>query len=432
MAAVFHPPESNSDLPKLAGQELARVSSNPKLHKSKVLKRLLAYLLECALSDRPVTEYTLAYELLGLSPAEFHPYTNPYVRVHMSLLRKRLRLIYAEGQASELILHIPSGSFCLKVERISLAQSRLNRAFSQAKLLAESRYIEELTEAVALFETILESQPAFASGWNHLCWAHISLAGHGGPPATHWKAARSAAAQANLLEPESSETLCSLASVAGLYDLDWSLCHSYFARALKLSGNGVMSFQWYHAFMVASGSLSQLLNEFESALNQFDMPPRSLQQNYGICLHLSGRFEQAEVELKRSTVLFPDEISSWFWLAVQHALQVSPIECLKSLSKAVSISRDRSVGKLFSSTKLSIQKQSLRRAVKQDGSASDMSLFFSSMVLRRSSVAISAAMRMVEARNPLAFILLRSPLLARLSHLPGYGLLFDTARIPRP
>lgn len=85
------------------------MSPNPNLRKRKVLKRLI----ECALSDDLVTESTLANELFGLSPVEFHPDTNPYVRVHMSLLRKRLSLIYAEGPASERTAQAPSARFAV-------------------------------------------------------------------------------------------------------------------------------------------------------------------------------------------------------------------------------------------------------------------------------------------------------------------------------
>jgi hypothetical protein len=39
---------------------------------------------------------------------------------------------------------------------------------------------------------------------------------------------------------------------------------------------------------------------------------------------------------------------------------------------------------------------------------------------------------MLDARNPLSFILLRSPLVARLSILPDYPQLFTSAGLPPP
>ena len=93
----------------LAEAELARLSAHKLFRKSQVLQRLLRFLLDAALNEREVTESLLADELLGIGEDEFHPYTNSYVRVNTSLLRKRLAAYYRETAPVRVRLHLPQG-----------------------------------------------------------------------------------------------------------------------------------------------------------------------------------------------------------------------------------------------------------------------------------------------------------------------------------
>jgi tetratricopeptide (TPR) repeat protein len=418
--------------PLLAARELDRLLADPLFSKSKLLQRLLRLLVDCALRNTPVTESFLAFELLGLEEQDFHPYTNPYVRVNTSLLRKRLRQYYARETPVDVIFHLPSGGFSLRIEAAYSMDAQWKRLFSQARLLSDSRYTEELSEAVTLLESVLQLKPDFAPAFARLASVHVSMAGHGAPPALHMDAARAAAARALELAPDSWEALCGAASVAGLGDHNWTLAAELFDRALAIPGNHVVPHPWFQAHMLATGRLSELLQLMERALPEYDLPPRNLQQNYGICLHIASRFPEAEAEMLRTSVLFPDDYSVWVWLAIQHWLCGAPARTLDALSRAVLASRHRMPGQLIASAMQTIRGKGRGTPPQIAGTAAEMSTLIASMVLGHHRAAFDALFRMLDARNPLSFILLRSPLVARLSILPDYPQLFTSAGLPPP
>jgi hypothetical protein len=135
-----------------ASRELERLLADALFRRSESLQRLLRLLVERALAGERVTEVFLAERLLGLSPQEFHPYTNSHVRVNVSLLRKRLRQFYEREVPGGVIFRLPRGEFSLRIEAAGQRETEWKRLLSQARLLADSRYIEELAEAARLYE----------------------------------------------------------------------------------------------------------------------------------------------------------------------------------------------------------------------------------------------------------------------------------------
>ena len=134
----------------------------------------------------------------------------------------------------------------------------------------------------------------------------------------------------------------------------------------------------------------------------------------------------------RTSVLFPDDYSVWVWLAIQHWLCGAPARTLDALSRAVLASRHRMPGQLIASAMQTIRGKGRGAPPPIAGTAAEMTTLIASMVLGHHRAAFDALFRMLDARNPLSFILLRSPLVARLSILPDYPQLFTFAGLPPP
>ena len=412
--------------------ELERILADPLFSKSKLLQRLLRLLVNCAEQNLPVTESFLARRLLGLDERDFHPYSNSYVRVIASLLRKRLRQYYARESPIGAILHLPVGGFSLRIEPAHTIDSQWKRLLSQARLLADSCYVEELAEAVALLERIISIKPDFAPAFARLATAHLSLAAHGAPSMPHLQSAVQAAARAIEFAPDSWESLTSAASIAGLVNLEWTHATALFERALAIPGNHVAAHPSFHAYMVAIGRLTELLPLMERSLSESEFPLRALQRNYGICLHIASRFNEAESEMQRTAILFPDDYTVWSWLAIQFWMRDSPDKAIDALNRGVLTARDRMPGQLMASIIESLHGRHTCSSSSLDGSIAELPTVVACAFLGDAETAVAAMCRMAVARNPLIFLLLRSPFIGRLSVSPEFPEVFHSLGIPLP
>lgn len=421
--------DSSSELTVLAGRELERLLADQLFRRSESLRRLLRLLVERALSREPVTEVFLAERLLGLSPQEFHPYTNAHVRVNVSLLRKRLRQFYEREVPGGVIFRLPRGEFSLRIEAAGRREAQWKRLLSQARLLADSRYIEELVEASRLYESVLEEKPDFGPALGGLAGVYLSMAGHGAPPGPLVERARAAGRRGLAVAPGSWEAICGAAAVAGLCDHDWEEALRLYDRALGLAGHLVSVDPWFQATMLAVGRTKTLLELMEGALGECAVAPRALQQNYGICLHLARRFGEAEVELRRTTVLFPDDYSAWIWLAIQYWLGGERERVREALEGGVRATRGRMPGQLLAEVGRTLREPDGEWPGPRDGSGADLGVMVAAMMRDRPEEALEALGRMLSAGNPLGFVVLRSPLAGRLAAVPGYGRLFGGVKL---
>ena len=116
--------------------------------------------------------------LLGLAEDAFHPYANSYVRVNTSLLRRRLSAYYQENTASRIRFHLPLGSFRLRLVVSNPSQERWRRDFGRAKLLATSRYVDELEVAPERIEKVVAERPGFAPAYALKSSIHLMIGGN--------------------------------------------------------------------------------------------------------------------------------------------------------------------------------------------------------------------------------------------------------------
>jgi hypothetical protein len=98
--------------------EVDRILQSEEFRNSEVIRRLLIYLTEQAVSGAAdhLKEYTVAVEGLG-KPASYDPQHNSAVRIQVGRLRQKLAEYYrAEGKDDEVIVTLPKGRFRLTCE----------------------------------------------------------------------------------------------------------------------------------------------------------------------------------------------------------------------------------------------------------------------------------------------------------------------------
>jgi hypothetical protein len=98
--------------------QVERILQSEEFRSSEVVRRLLLYLMEKAISGEAdqLKEYTVAIEGLG-KPSSYDPQHNSTVRIHVGRLRQKLAEYYREeGKDDEIIVHLPKGRFKLTCE----------------------------------------------------------------------------------------------------------------------------------------------------------------------------------------------------------------------------------------------------------------------------------------------------------------------------
>jgi tetratricopeptide (TPR) repeat protein len=421
------PPE----LPQLAQAELARLCAHKQFRRSLALQRLLAFLVDAELNHVVPTEALLAQSLLGLDGSTFHPYTNSHIRVNMLQLRKRLAACYNDLPPSPLRFHLPHGSFRLRLELTPPSNETWRRAWSQANLLSGSRYVDDLETALQRIDQVLTERPRFAPAYALRSHCHLRIGSHGGDPVPSARLAREAAAQAANLDPEAWESLAATAHIAGPLDFQWDHALALYSQAAAISSNEVWASPWYQVTLIALNQLDLCLQQMKQALIEHDLPPRSLQQNYGAVLHLAGRFDEAEEELAQTAEVFPTDFSPWLWRGIQALAQGRRAKALVYLAQGVVASHGRVPGTVIQAGFDFLRTGQYVAPAAHVGGCVECSTIVTSSA-NGTEEAIGALGRMIDARNPITAVYIRLPLLARYHHHPRFLALFDRMGIPGP
>jgi hypothetical protein len=414
-----------------AREEFARILNHRLFARGGKLKALLSHLLEAELAGQTLTETELAVISTG-DPENFHPLLHSHVRVDMHRLRAKLAEYYRNNSSGKVRLLLPIGSLRLRIEPIAANNEPWRRTLSQARLLADSRYLDKIAIALNLIEEVLAAKPDCGPAYalkTHCCLWQVS---YGENPCAFHAAARESARRALDCGPAAWDSLAASASVSALLDWDWDAADRFFAAASAMPGNKVVADPWYQVTQIANNRIGPLVSQMREALSGFAVPPLSMQQNFGATLHLAALWEEAEFELRQTTVLFPDEFSPWTWLSQQAAVHGNRVKSAQHLARAILVSRGRLPGTYLQTIRTALLTGRWQLLQPARGGVQEFALVSSSAVLNRPDAALAALERMLDARNPLAFVLLRAPLQRYLHPNPRFLALFDRAGIPHP
>ena len=117
--------EDKVEQSEILQSQISRILHSDEFRSCEVLRRLLAYLAEKAVSGEAdqLKEYVIAIEGLG-KPSSYDPQHNSAVRIQVGRLRQKLAEYYrGEGKDDEIIVDLPKGRFRLICQhRQSLAE----------------------------------------------------------------------------------------------------------------------------------------------------------------------------------------------------------------------------------------------------------------------------------------------------------------------
>ncbi len=94
-------------------QELANILATPAFRNSQLRSRFLSYVVNCTLAgdERSLKEYVIGCEVFS-RPTSFDPRLDSVVRVHATLIRKKLQAYYEVNGSNALVrITIPPGSY---------------------------------------------------------------------------------------------------------------------------------------------------------------------------------------------------------------------------------------------------------------------------------------------------------------------------------
>jgi len=415
---------------------LRRMLEHPQFSRTKVLKSLLHYLVECALENATISESAIASAVFEIPPADFHPYTHPNVRVQMHNLRKKLDLYYAESPAESVRISLPENSYCPLFEIVGQILPQLRRTLNQARILAESRFPADLRDALELVDAVLAEAPSSGVAWAIRAEIFLMLAVHGEPPLECLRIAATAAGHAVQFAPESWEAHLVKGGVLATLEWDWDGADKHFLRAVDLGGGiRAQTHPWRQLHLMAMGRADELASLMEQLLEMQESPSHMAQTNYGICLHLCRRHADAERELQLAAKLYPADHSALSWMSTVQWTMGYRARALATQVKAMLRARRSPPGRL-----LSMSASGMRAATtghepdpltaEVEGGSSEMAIALTAVILGRQEKAIGAFERMAAHRFPLLPFLVHLEIVDVLWQHPRFLALIESLRLP--
>ena len=198
--------------------------------------------------------------------------------------------------------------------RAPAAGSQAYQAYQRGRYLWSQRSEAGLLGAVKELRSALDLEPGFALAHAALADAYTTLGylGHL-PPVASFPLARPHALRALEIDSSLADAHAALAYIRFYFDWDWRGAEEEFRKALALAPNNPVSHQWYAAYLLAAGRSSEALAEVQTAQR---LDPLSLAINTDIGFHYyySGRYAEAEQQLKSVLVMKTDFLLARLWL----------------------------------------------------------------------------------------------------------------------
>ena len=143
------PSAGNSSAGELR-QQCARIVQSPSFARSKSLVRLLTYLLEAHIENRPVKEYLLGSQVFDRGE-DFDPAIDNIVRVQAGNLRTKLKAYYdGPGIHDPLVIRLPAGGYALSIEERPVAVAVVEAAAVPVEKTAPHRHRRWLLVAAVM------------------------------------------------------------------------------------------------------------------------------------------------------------------------------------------------------------------------------------------------------------------------------------------
>jgi len=174
------------------------------------------------------------------------------------------------------------------------------------RALLRSAGVEDLAEAIALFEKTLEADPDYASAWAGLAVSRCLLWFYSDVSDEHLNLAGEAADRAVKLSPMLVDALAAQGLVRWVGDRDLAAAEMLFKRALELAPRDATIHSWYGLLLNQQGRRGESLLEALKAVEVDPLCPAS-RLKLGAWYRSLGRDEEAESEFRELLKLNPHD-----------------------------------------------------------------------------------------------------------------------------
>ncbi len=184
---------------------------------------------------------------------------------------------------------------------------------------------EALGKSIEHFESAIARDPGYAMAYVGLAEAYAVMGDWGFMPAREaYPKARDIARRALAMDEDLAEAHTVLAYVKYIYDWDWEGAELGFKRALELNPSDATTRQWYAEFLNVTGRFDEAAVEIDRAVG---LDPLSLiaQTIRGVILFNMDRREEALDQLQAVLDLDPD-----YWAALRHLTAYYFLEGMES------------------------------------------------------------------------------------------------------
>jgi TolB-like protein/Flp pilus assembly protein TadD len=156
------------------------------------------------------------------------------------------------------------------------------------------------------FERVIRAEPGFAPAHAALADCYLLIGVHRAMPATAaFPASRRAAEQALEVDDTLGEANATLGILNVIYEREWDVASSHFARALALRPGYATAHHWHSVLLSVTGIHAAAVQAIERAR---EMDPLSLIINaaLGWVLAFAGRYDEAIAQSQRTVKMDPD------------------------------------------------------------------------------------------------------------------------------
>jgi tetratricopeptide (TPR) repeat protein len=211
--------------------------------------------------------------------------------------------------------------------------------FLQGRYHLEQRTEPGLQKAVEYFNRAIEEDPKMATAYAGLADAYNLMAHYGVcSPADVWTKATSNAAQAVMLEDQSSEAHTSLAHIKATQDWDWVGAEREFLRAISLNPRNATAHLWYGVSCLASlGRLDEALTELRVA-QALDPVSSIVARNIALIYYYQRNLDLALEQADRTIEQNPHFPAAYWTLGLIQEQRGEMEEAVAAFKRAIDLS----------------------------------------------------------------------------------------------
>jgi TolB-like protein len=197
-----------------------------------------------------------------------------------------------------------------------------------------------MLDGLKCFEDALKIDPNYALALSGLSDSYSMLCTHSYlPPEDCWPKATEAANHASRIEPELAEAHCSIATVAFLFERNWTKAEMEYKRALKINSRYMQARSWYSLWHLQIFKLDHKAALKNALICVKNDPLSSYAQAILSTITSNAGMHNEAISAGEKCVEFdPDSFAGWYWLGYSNHFAGNLPSAIQAYSRAIDIS----------------------------------------------------------------------------------------------